>query len=198
MLYTPVQNVPEPAVLVPLFIIGLMSMRWRLSRGDRFTWTHAALGVITCVYALGVVQKVLLPFPMGDASYGTPPPWHDYINLTPFSGTDIGDDMVPNVLLFMPFGVLLPLLTRTRSLWKVTLTGALVSLTIETLQFISDVTVSAGHAADINDLISNTVGTLVGFVLLTLVVQFRPAAHVAAVLRWPAANQPSWRKAPGH
>jgi glycopeptide antibiotics resistance protein len=197
MPYTPVQDVPEPAVLIPLFILAVAWMAWRLRRGDRWTAAHVATGAIACVYAVAVVQKVLLPFPMGNASMGTPPPWHDYINLTPFSNTDIGDDMLPNVLLFIPFGVLLPLLTRVRSLWTVTLGGALVSLTIETLQFISDVTVAAGHAADINDFISNTAGAAVGFLLLTALVRLGPVGRVAAAFRWPAMTRRRPQAAPG-
>ena len=62
-----------------------------------------------------------------------------------------------NVLLFVPLGMMLPLLWADfRPLWKTLLAGFGISFFIETLQLFSL------RATDINDLMTNTAGTLVG------------------------------------
>jgi VanZ like family len=126
-----------------------------------------------------VVKGTFLPCPFGTTgTFGDP--WRDYINLTPLQNTDFWDDMVENALLFIPVGVLLPLLTRVRAIWLTTLIGSLISLGIETGQFITDVTLHAGHVADINDWMFNTLGVLIGSLLLTLVMQIPAAARLVA------------------
>jgi glycopeptide antibiotics resistance protein len=189
--FGPIRYVSEGAVLLPLFIAAVLVMLWRLDRGRRRTWARAAAGLIACVYLVGVVKKVLLPLPLNGNAIGGGVPWHDYINLTPFQNTDVGDDMAPNVLLFVPLGVLLPLLARVRPAWRATLIGLLVSVSVETVQFVTDVTLRAGHAADINDVISNTAGALLGFLLLRLALRLPPAARLAEAVAWPDPAPPS-------
>jgi VanZ family protein len=68
-----------------------------------------------------------------------------------------------NVLLGVPFGVLLPMLApKTRGLLRVVLLTAVVMLLVEVVQgaFIT------GRAFDIDDVILNTTGALVGYLLL--------------------------------
>ena len=56
-----------------------------------------------------------------------------------------------------------------RSLWGAAIGGASVSLGIETVQFLLDVTVSTGRVADIDDVIGKAMGALAGAAL--------PAGH---------------------
>ncbi len=73
---------------------------------------------------------------------------------------------VGNVLLFLPFGFLLPLLApRVDRLGQVVGLGAATSLCIELLQ----ISMPGIHRADINDLMLNTVGAGFGWLLLGLV-----------------------------
>jgi glycopeptide antibiotics resistance protein len=68
-----------------------------------------------------------------------------------------------NLLLGVPFGVLLPMLApKTRGLLRVVLLTAVVMLLVEVVQgaFIT------GRAFDIDDVILNTTGALVGYLLL--------------------------------
>lgn len=80
-----------------------------------------------------------------------------------------------NVLLFIPLGTMLPLLWADfRPLWKTLLAGFGISFFIEALQLFSL------RATDVNDLITNTVGTLIGycigFLILKLVPRLSPPA----------------------
>ena len=62
-----------------------------------------------------------------------------------------------NVVMFVPLGFLLPVaFPKMRNLWKVTLTLALLSFVIEFTQYFT------GRSADIDDLMLNTLGGLLG------------------------------------
>ena len=71
----------------------------------------------------------------------------------------------------MPLGILLPLIsTRFQSVKRMLLLALCVSLTIETLQFVLRF-VGNARAVDIDDVILNTLGACVGFVIYRVVVQ---------------------------
>lgn len=68
-----------------------------------------------------------------------------------------------NLLLGMPFGVLLPvLIPKARGLLRVVLVTAVVMLLVETAQGL----LITGRAFDIDDVILNTTGALLGYLLL--------------------------------
>jgi VanZ family protein len=68
-----------------------------------------------------------------------------------------------NILLGVPFGVLLPMLApRTRGILRVPVLTAMVMLLVELVQG----AIITGRAFDIDDVILNTAGALLGYVLL--------------------------------
>ncbi|MFD3542640.1 VanZ family protein [Streptomyces sp. NPDC058662] len=68
-----------------------------------------------------------------------------------------------NLLLGVPFGILLPvLLPQTRGLFRVAVPTALVMTLVELIQG----ALVAGRAFDVDDVILNTVGALIGYLLL--------------------------------
>lgn len=70
-------------------------------------------------------------------------------------------NMIGNVLVTIPFGILLPFLrTKKTGLVRITIDTFLLSLCIETLQLVTKVGVF-----DVDDLILNTLGGLVGCLL---------------------------------
>ena len=92
------------------------------------------------------------------------------INLVPFktiSGyisrrASIGEislaNVLGNILLFVPMGVLLPVVFKGCRRWfQVILIGAAASIVIESIQYFF------GRSADIDDVILNTLGTAVGY-----------------------------------
>lgn len=69
-----------------------------------------------------------------------------------------------NIIGFIPFGFILPVITgKTRSIWFITLSGFGLSLLVEVVQLITRV-----GSFDVDDLILNTVGALVGYLLFEL------------------------------
>jgi glycopeptide antibiotics resistance protein len=80
------------------------------------------------------------------------------INLVPFSdASGSSGEMIDNVLVFIPFGVLLGFNCKQLDLWRKLLVVLAFSLTAEVLQYIFAIGVS-----DITDVITNAVGGLVG------------------------------------
>lgn len=79
-----------------------------------------------------------------------------------------------NVVLFFPMGLLLPLFwIRFQRLWITLLFGFQISFLIEVLQIFTY------RASDINDLITNTFGTLLGWITARLVLRLFPAIHAS-------------------
>lgn len=72
-------------------------------------------------------------------------------------------DTMLNVILFFPLGFFLPLLFQNYNrISKIALTGFLLSLSIELVQMFGR------GATDINDLITNTVGAVLGYLICKL------------------------------
>jgi glycopeptide antibiotics resistance protein len=76
-----------------------------------------------------------------------------------------------NILLFVPFGVGLPFITVFR-LKKVVIIGALFSVSIEILQLVTGLMAHITfRVADINDVIFNTLGVVIGYLLFIEIVR---------------------------
>lgn len=81
------------------------------------------------------------------------------INLQPFSYmfSDYGNSLL-NIVLFVPLGLLVPLFCPAfRKFWKMALFGFCLSLAIELMQIFTF------RATDVNDLITNTAGAILGW-----------------------------------
>ena len=92
------------------------------------------------------------------------------LNFQPFAYmfSDL-DATLLNVLLFIPLGMALPLLWKSYGQWwKTLLFGFLFSTAVETLQLFTY------RATDVNDLMTNTLGTLLGFLIARAVLHFFP------------------------
>ena len=94
------------------------------------------------------------------------------VNLIPFvnlfdydSKRDLLLNMIGNVAMFIPSGIVLPIVyKRLDTFWKVLVAGAGISLCIEIIQLPFRV-----RATDIDDLVLNTVGVIVGYGLYSLI-----------------------------
>jgi len=88
------------------------------------------------------------------------------LNLIPFAGMAGDFSTVLNVFLFLPLGVLLPLLWENfRNPRSAALAGLSVSAAIELSQLFTL------RATDVNDLMTNTLGTLLGFLAVKAVTK---------------------------
>jgi glycopeptide antibiotics resistance protein len=88
------------------------------------------------------------------------------------------EDDVNNVIMFLPAGMLLAL---AGARWRATLlVGLLGSLAIEITQYVAHI----GRVSDVNDLLTNTVGALLGHTLVRVLQRMaRPGRTRDSVLR---------------
>lgn len=70
-------------------------------------------------------------------------------------------DAMGNIVMFVPLSLVLYVVFRVRNLYLILLLGFLSSLSIETIQYIFHIGVT-----DIDDLIFNTLGALIGVLII--------------------------------
>lgn len=138
--------------------------------GRRQTAAHTAAAFVFCYYLIGILTTT------GIREFHAFAP---RLSLVPFVGMFRGPDTAFNLLLFFPLGLFLPLLYRRFGrLLPVTAAGFVGSLSIELLQLFGMGT------TDINDLITNTAGACLGFLVQAGLSRFLPAG-------WRRALQPA-------
>lgn len=81
----------------------------------------------------------------------------------------------------MPLGLVLPLLLPRLNRGRTVLASALISLGIEAVQLIQYIVFANGRAVDVNDLIANTIGGLLGCTVLRAVT-VRRGAHTGTAV----------------
>lgn len=167
--------------LILALVVGLP--RYLVLRDGRRVIREAAVALYGCL----LVAVVLLPLPGPDTPHLTqevqlvPFQWvadvvREMHQHSEFYATPAWRGMCLNVALFVPLGILLRRLPRHRALWL----GFAASLTIEVTQL----TANFGTAPfvyrifDVDDLMTNTMGTLVGWTIAVVV-----SRHVAAARR---------------
>lgn len=138
--------------------------------GRRQTAAHTMAAFVFCYYLIGILTTT------GIREFHAFAP---RLSLVPFVGMFRGPDTAFNLLLFFPFGLFLPLLYRRFGrLLPVAAAGFVGSLSIELLQLFGMGT------TDINDLITNTAGACLGFLVQAGLSRFLPAD-------WRRALQPA-------
>ena len=147
---------PDLMVLLGLYL--LLLRRWR-KQGTRRT----AVYTVFCVYLLGVLWVTVLPvLSMLGTHHGYAP-----MVLEPFRDLKAGygnaeRQLFLNVLMTVPFGILWPVVRRGRAgVFRTVGMAFLLSLCIELIQPL----LPTARTADITDLICNTAGGLMGYVL---------------------------------
>jgi len=162
-------------VLAPL-LVGVVVV-WLLALGHRraLTWGRATTVLVATAYALGVVAVTFfpwqVPFGAADVRVGGSPghvALRTLLNVVPLITLD-APTFVLNIVMTLPLGALLPLVVRVRSTAGVALVGLLVSGSIELGQGVGDVLLGMTRTVDVNDLIANVTGTVLGLLVFRTV-----------------------------
>ena len=92
--------------------------------------------------------------------------WDPTVNLIPFQDFSRSNllGMILNVVMFMPLGFLLPVYFERYRQWGRTLAAGLIQL-------------FTFRATDVDDLLMNTLGTVVGFLAAKLIFRFRSTVY---------------------
>jgi|GEM_PF-3060823 len=125
---------------------------------------HRMLCALTAVYLFALFSVTGLP---------TVTDFHPHVHLSlvPFAD-GISPLTIANVLLFLPLGLAAPLLYESmRPAWATAAAGFSLSLFVEIAQM------GAGRVSDVEDLLANTAGALLGWGIAALLRRYVPAAR---------------------
>jgi glycopeptide antibiotics resistance protein len=157
-------------VLLPLLVayLALIAVPAIRRRAD-LTRRRPVILTILVVYAAAVLAITIFPITLHSDEYWAGEPWWTVIHWIPFYVD--APSMVLNVIMTVPIGVLMPLLwPRTGSVRRVAAWSCGASLTIELTQFVLGLTLNSRRTVDVNDLIANTAGAVLGLIILRLAV----------------------------
>ena len=178
-------DVPAVPVLIPLAAV-LMVISWLvLRRRGVFTGPRLVTAWAAVAYLMGVLAFTLLPLQVALGAYANQTPWYNKGSYLPLLTIDV-TTFVLNIVMTAPLGVLLPLLGRIRDVRQLAVRALCFSAAIESVQLLTNLVVSSGRTADVNDLLANTLGAVLGYLAwrrLTRVVAIR---EMAARLTIPA------------
>ena len=143
---------PDLAVLAVIYLLVLRP-RWR-EAGRR----TLAVRSVFCLYLVCVLGVTLLPvlsnLPELVGNRYVP------MELVLFYG-NAARQLALNVVMTVPLGFLWPLVRRKKGVWRAVLAAFLLSVCIELLQPL----LTTNRTSDITDVIANTTGGLVGYLL---------------------------------
>lgn len=156
----PFGQVPVLPVAIPLGVALFVLLLVRLSRREDFTLPRTITAAVVATYAAGIFANTVFPIYLSPAESDAA--WSPAIALIPFYDYEV-EDALTNLAVFLPLGFLIPLFIQRASWRSVTLIAASISLGIELAQLAAQAYFAGGHIADVNDLIWNAAGGMIGY-----------------------------------
>lgn len=169
------------AFLAAVAVAALLVIHGWLTHAPRRAIVSRLFGVF---YVAWVVSMTLLPMRPGPpgSGVGLDPYWRSSVNLVPlktirlYLESDLGRiawaNLLGNLLLLVPLGALGPVAWRKLDRWgRILGAGLTISIGIEVLQFAKRFVDQLGQtrSVDIDDVLLNVTGVLVGFIVYRLV-----------------------------
>lgn len=153
------------AILVSMVLITIINIILNKKSSGNIKWQHYLFGYFLILY-LVISLKDIVGFPtLSDLERKVMlgvPIFDPVLNFIPFS-SGIEISTILNIIFFMPFGFLLPTLwNKFRKFIPTVFAGFIFSLIIEVGQLFTI------RATDVDDLIMNTLGTILGFILFKI------------------------------
>ena len=154
-------------VLVPVMLLGLLGlMIWTKRQNRKVTAVQFAVLITFGIYLLCMINLVLFPIEVNIGRYANQTPWYKTINFIPVLTIDITTFLL-NVIMLIPFGMYIPLLLKGEiSVKRMAKLGFGLSLSFEVVQLMLRVVLGSGRSTDINDLLANTAGAIIGFIIV--------------------------------
>ncbi|MGX6603145.1 VanZ family protein [Micromonosporaceae bacterium Da 78-11] len=168
--------VPALPILLPLGAV-LMAVSWIALRRRRLL-TRWRLGAAWAAgwYLVAVLGATMLPLRLAWGPEAGEPAFYRII-LVPLTTMRVVDFLL-NIAMTIPLAAVLHVLFGIRDKGRVVLLGLLLSAAIETTQGILVLTLHGTRWADVNDLISNTLGALLGYQLFHRLMRYRKFRRV--------------------
>ncbi|MBS4537542.1 VanZ family protein [Clostridium sp. D2Q-11] len=188
---------------IPIYLVVFaIHIFKRYKKNIKIKWFRELVKFVFVIYVLMLMSVTLFPIYIGidhDPNYYRLP-----INLIPFKnvikeigmiGTSYGGDIVfhiklilrnvvGNTILLLPLGVMSPIIwgkfTRVK---MIILEGLIVSIFIELLQLIEILSgIAFMRAVDIDDLILNVLGVIIGYLIYKLTFYISNKYHIKSIM----------------
>lgn len=174
-------EVPVLPTVVPLAVVVFALLVRHLQRRGLLSMPRAAVALALCVYAAGIVANTIFPIFLDKPARSAH--WSMFITGTPIIGYEVGDALM-NICVFVPVGVLVPLVAPRLSSVRVLLVATVLSAVMEVSQYATAHLLNGGHVADVNDWLFNVVGAGLGYGLLVALSRVPSIARPIARFRW--------------
>ncbi len=170
--------------VVPVtMLVGVVYVPLRLCymkrRGRELTWGLEVIRLVFVCYLAGLINLILVPNnlwtaiwfylfngysgttvgPMFEFTYNWVPSLYQCLIGERILGSWVTEMLVGNVLMFVPMGVLLPMISKRVQGYKMLLLAVGIPAVVELVQPIM------GRSFDIDDVLTNFVGILIGYVI---------------------------------
>jgi glycopeptide antibiotics resistance protein len=180
----------EWGLLTLVIVLPVVAWPARRERPARIAMLLAA-----ATYLVVLLSLTFLPLPLSTEAASYPPKGYPWFNVDPFFtigralrrglASHDGLILIGNLLAFVPVGVLLPILRPSRWQWlTVLLAAATLSVLIELGQFgVSRLIGAPYRQADIDDVLVNAAGGLIGYVSLVVIGRLPARKHAPSAKR---------------
>lgn len=172
-------TINSSSILLPLFLIFLVYLLVStFFKKNYYGLGQFALVLSFAIYLLSMLHLVIFPIEVNLGEYRNLTPWYKAANFIPILTIDV-KTFVLNVIMLVPLGMYLPFLSRKiQSIKQAARLGFFVSLLFELTQLAIRILLGSGRSTDINDLIANTLGAVIGFLLIRQVLKLSLAQSV--------------------
>ncbi|QIK69871.1 hypothetical protein G7062_06005 [Erysipelothrix sp. HDW6C] len=164
------------------FFLYILFMLILLFFTRKIDFKRRLLILLFAVYTFKIIDLTFFPLPLNPialldikVNFPIDNPYLQPINLVPFSNiTALKDLKEPllNILMMAPFGIFLPAISNRFNFKRTTIASFIFSATIECLQLLLSLSTGAIiRYFDVTDIITNTLGGMVGYSLFIIVVQ---------------------------
>lgn len=145
-----------PMLIIILVIISSLRITYLITKHKRFGLHKEIIYLISIIYILCLFHVVTFQ----DNNYGV----SNFIPFKEIFRYSIGSskfikNILGNIMLFVPYGFLSSYLLNNKKFSVITILTLIVSLTIETVQYY------IGRVFDIDDIILNLLGGIIGFLI---------------------------------
>lgn len=153
-------------ILIPAFLIFMIYMFFMTIKNKKYRGGQFLLVTSFAVYFLSMIHLVFFPIEINIGEYANLTPWYKSINFIPLLTIDAAT-FILNIIMLVPLGMYLPLLSsKFQSVKKAASMGLYISLSFEFTQLLMRIIFGNGRSTDINDLLANTLGAVIGFLLI--------------------------------
>lgn len=154
-------------IIEMLFVIPYIIITYR---SKNFSWEAFGLNLVVSIYVLILIDLLLLPLPIDippgitEKRNNFVPFLSSYLILKSPFGFKVGlANMLSKILIFIPLGLIMPLLLKVKSAFSVIKVGIFILSLIEMLQALMGYLIQFNYKSiDVDDVILGLFGTLLG------------------------------------